>query len=114
MKQIVEFSSDEQTKTLNRILSKDKDKYSLYDIFENLPFDITYHGENHGERGYLSIGRLGIEYSSICYDEKLKLKLNVVFFQNTDYYKTNIFDCFINTLKWLKENESCITVNFWN
>ena len=106
MKQIVEFSSDGQTKTLNRILSKDKDKYSLYDIFENLPFDITY----HGERSYLSIGRLGIEYSSICYDGKL----NVIFSQNTDYSKTNIFDCFINTLKWLKENESCITVNFWN
>ena len=42
MKQIVEFSSKEQTEKLNRILSKDKDKYSLYDIFENLPFDITY------------------------------------------------------------------------
>lgn len=59
MKQIVEFSSDEQTKVLNRILSKDKDKYSLYDIFENLPFDITY----NGKRGYLSIGRLGIKYN---------------------------------------------------
>ena len=40
MKQIVEFSSDEQTKKLNVILSRDQDKYSLYDIFENLPFDI--------------------------------------------------------------------------
>ena len=66
MKQIVEFSSDEQTQVLNRILSKNKDKYSLYDIFENLPFDITY----NNKRGYLSVSRLGIEYTSLSYDNK--------------------------------------------
>ena len=104
MKQIVEFSSSEQTQVLNRILSKDKDKYSLYDIFENLPFDITY----KGERGYLSISRLGIEYTSVSYDKTL----NYVFIENTDYSRTNIFDCFIKTLQWLKKNESYIIVNF--
>ncbi len=103
MKQIVEFSSEEQTETLNRILSKDKDKYSLYDIFENLPFDITY----NGERGYLSISCLCIEYTSISYDGKL----NVVFVKNTSI-NTNIFDCFINTLEWIKKNENSIVVNF--
>ena len=56
MKHIVEFSNDEQTQILNRILSNDKDKYSLYDIFENLPFDITY----NDKRGYLSISHTGI------------------------------------------------------
>ena len=88
MKQIVEFSSDEQTQVLNRILSKDKDKYSLYDIFENLPFDITY----NNKRGYLSVSRLGIEYTSLSYDNKL----NIVFVENTDYSSLNIFDCFFN------------------
>ena len=106
MKQIVEFSSDEQTKVLNRILLKDKDKYSLYDIFENLPFDITY----NGERGYLSISCLGIAYTSVSYDKKL----NIVFTENTYYTRTNIFDCFINTLQWLKKNENSIIVNFWH
>ena len=106
MKQIVEFSSDGQTKILNKILKNHKDKYSLYDIFENLPFDITY----NRKRGYLSVSRLVIEYTSICIDGKL----NIVFVQNIDYSKANIFDCFINTLKWFKENESCITVNFWD
>ena len=106
MKQIVEFSSDEQTQVLNRILSKNKDKYSLYDIFENLPFDITY----NNKRGYLSVSRLGIEYTSISYDGKL----NIVFVENTDYSRTDIFECFIKTLEWLKKNESSITVNFWD
>ena len=104
MKQIVEFSSDEQTQVLNRILSKNKDKYSLYDIFENLPFDITY----NNKRGYLSVSRLGIEYTSLSYDNKL----NIVFVENTDYSRINIFDCFIKILEWFKKNESSIIVNF--
>ena len=106
MKQIVEFSSDEQTQVLNRILSKNKDKYSLYDIFENLPFDITY----NNKRGYLSVSRLGIEYTSLSYDNKL----NIVFVENTDNSYTNIFDCFINTLQWFRKNENNITINFLN
>ena len=106
MKQIVEFSNDEQTQILNRILSNDKDKYSLYDIFKNLPFDITY----NGNRGYLSVSRLGIEYTSISYDGKL----NIVFVENTDYSRIDIFECFIKTLEWLKKNESSIIVNFWD
>ena len=104
MKQIVEFSNDEQTQILNRILSNDKDKYSLYDIFKNLPFDITY----NGKRGYLHVSRLGIEYTSISYDGKL----NIVFVEITDYSQTDIFECFIKTLQWLKKNESSILVNF--
>ena len=103
MKQIVEFSSDEQTQVLNRILSKNKDKYSLYDIFENLPFDITY----NNKRGYLGVSRLGIEYTSLSYDNKL----NIVFVENTDYSRTNIFDCFIKILEWFKKNESSIIIN---
>ena len=106
MKHIVEFSSDEQTQVLNRILSKNKDKYSLYDIFENLPFDITY----NNKRGYLSVSRLGIEYTSLSYDNKL----NIVFVENTDYSRINIFDCFIKILEWFKKNESSIVVNFWD
>ena len=106
MKQIVEFSNDEQTQILNRILSNDKDKYSLYDIFKNLPFDITY----NGKRGYLSVSHLGIEYTSISYDDKL----NIVFAENTEYSRTDIFDSFIKTLQWFKKNESSIVVNFWD
>lgn len=106
MKQIVEFSNNEQTKSLNKILQNQKDKYSLYDIFKNLPFDITY----NGKRGYLSISHTGITYTSISYDNKL----NIVFVENTDHSSLNIFDCFLNTLQWLRENKNNITINFWN
>ena len=91
---------------MNKILQNQKDKYSLYDIFENLPFDITY----NGKRGYLSISHTGITYTSISYDDKL----NIVFAENTDYSRTDIFDSFIKTLQWFKKNESSIVVNFWD
>ena len=103
MGQIAEFSTQDETKIINELLSENKEKYSLYDIFENLPFDITY----NNKRGYLSVSRLGIEYTSLSYDNKL----NIVFVENTDYSRTNIFDCFIKTLQWFKKNESSIIVN---
>ena len=107
MKKIVEFSNDEQTKSLNKILQNQKDKYSLYDIFENLPFDITY----NGKRGYLSISHRGIAYTSISYKHE---KINVVFAENIYCSTKDIFDSFIKTLQWFKKNESSIVVNFWD
>ena len=107
MKQIVEFSNDEQTHILNRILSNDKDKYSLYDIFKNLPFDITY----NGKRGYLNVSHSGITYTSISYKHE---KINVVFAENIYCSTKDIFDSFIKTLQWFKKNESSIVVNFWD
>ena len=103
MKQIVEFSSDKQTQTLNNILSKDKGKYSVYDIFRILPYDITY----DGKRGYLSISNSGIAYISISFNKKL----NIIYAENIRYSNTNIFDCFIKALEWFKRNESSIVIN---
>ena len=41
MKQIAEFSTPSETKILNELLSENKEKYSLYDIFKYLPFLIA-------------------------------------------------------------------------
>lgn len=103
MKQIVEFSSDKQTQTLNNILSKDKGKYSVYDIFRILPYDITY----NGKRGYLSVSNTGIAYTSISFNKKL----NIIYAENIVYSYDNIFDCFIKVLEWFKKNESSIVIN---
>ena len=67
MWQIAEFSTPDETKILNELLSENKEKYSLYDIFKYLHFDITY----NGNRGYLSISQLGIEYTSLKYNYTL-------------------------------------------
>lgn len=104
MEQIAEFSTPDETKILNELLSENKEKYSLYDIFKHLPFDITY----NGNRGYLSISQLGIEYTSLNYN----YTLNIVHIESTNLGSISIFECFIKTLRWYNENNKAIKINF--
>ena len=104
MEQIAEFSTPDETKILNELLSENKEKYSLYDIFKYLPFDITY----NGNRGYLSISQLGIEYTSLNYN----YTLNIVHIESTNLGSISIFECFIKTLRWYNENKEAIKINF--
>ena len=104
MEQIAEFSTPDETKILNELLSENKEKYSLYDIFKYLPFDITY----NGNRGYLSISQLGIEYTSLNYN----YTLNIVHIESTNLGSISIFECFIKTLRWYNENNKAIKINF--
>lgn len=104
MWQIAEFSTPGETKILNELLSENKEKYSLYDIFKYLPFDITYN-EN---RGYLSISQLGIKYTSLKYN----YTLNIVRIESTNLGSISIFECFIKMLRWYNENKAVIKINF--
>ena len=104
MGQIAEFSTPDETKIINELLSENKEKYSLHDIFKYLPFDITY----NGNRGYLSISQLGIEYTSLNYN----YTLNIVHIESTNLGSINIFECFIKTLRWYNENKAVIKINF--
>ena len=103
MWQIAEFSTPDETKILNELLSENKEKYSLYDIFKYLPFDITY----NGNRGYLSISQLGIEYTSLKYN----YTLNIVHIESTNLGSISIFECFIKMLRWYNENKEDIKIN---
>ena len=42
MKQIAEFSTPSETKILNELLSENKEKYSLYDIFKYLSLELLF------------------------------------------------------------------------
>lgn len=103
MWQIAEFSTPDETKILNELLSENKERYSLYDIFKYLPFDITY----NGNRGYLSISQLGIEYTSLKYN----YTLNIVYIESTNLGSISIFECFIKMLRWYNENKEDIKIN---
>lgn len=103
MWQIAEFSTPDETKILNELLSENKEKYSLYDIFKYLHFDITY----NGNRGYLSISQLGIEYTSLNYN----YTLNIVHIESTNLGSISIFECFIKMLRWYNENKEDIKIN---
>lgn len=104
MWQIAEFSTPGETKILNELLSENKEKYSLYDIFKYLHFDITY----NGNRGYLSISQLGIEYTSLNHN----YTLNIVHIESTNLGSISIFECFIKMLRWYNENKEAIKINF--
>lgn len=104
MWQIAEFSTPDETKILNELLSENKERYSLYDIFKYLPFDITY----NGNRGYLSISQLGIEYTSLKYN----YTLNIVHIESTNLGSISIFECFIKMLRWYNENKEVIKIKF--
>ena len=103
MWQIAEFSTLDETKILNELLSENKEKYSLYDIFKYLHFDITY----NGNRGYLSISQLGIEYTSLNYN----YTLNIVHIESTNLGSISIFECFIKMLRWYNENKEDTKIN---
>ena len=67
---VVKHPTAKQSDALNRMLNKFYSVFTVYDILEILPNDISY----NGHRGYLSIGPLGIEWTSV----NSNLKLNIV------------------------------------
>lgn len=106
MKSIIsDTSSREQTIAINELLSLDETYYSkqfLLSLLFKLPYDITY----KGVRGYLSIGPLGIEYTSLS----SSYKVNVVFSSSIVPNK-DLYDCFIETLEFFYKNIDDIELN---
>lgn len=94
-------STKEQTKEINRLLeqrsieTKLNDNYTIQDILEILPAQISY----NGKIGYLFVGPLGIEYTSLNPDFRVNLVYNACTVPSN-----NIYDCFIDMLKFLNKN----------
>ena len=102
---IVKHTTAEQSNVLNRMLNKFYSAYTVYDILEILPNDISY----NGHRGYLSIGQLGIEWTSLNSNWKLNVVKSFLYLPNK-----NIFDLFIEALTWLDKENDKITINYQN
>ena len=94
-------STKEQTEEINRLLeqrgieTKLNDNYTIQDILEILPAQISH----NGKIGYLFVGPLGIEYTSLNTD----FKVNLVYSAST-VPSNDIYDCFIEVLEFLKKN----------
>lgn len=102
---VVKHSAAEQSDVLNRMLNKFYSVYTIYDILEILPNDISC----NGHRGYLSIGPLGIEWTSVNSNWKLNVVKSFLYAPNK-----NIFDLFIEALTWLDTEKDKITINYQN
>ena len=99
---IVKNTTVEQSDVLNKMLNKFYSVYTVYDILEILPNDILY----NGHRGYLSIGPLGIEWTSLNSNWKLNVVKSFLYSPNK-----NIFDLFIEALTWLNTEKDKIIIN---
>jgi len=91
------FSSEHQTDKINKILGINKTRYVLSDIFEYLPDKITYNGMT----GYLRLSNIDIVYSSLESEQQGRV---VAIFQYMIGEK-NVYDGFIDALKWMKEHD---------
>lgn len=92
------YCSKEQSQKVNEILELNIENSPLFGldyIFNTLPDEIIY----KGNRGDLSITPLDISYFSTGND----LKINLIYVEPIPA-DGNIFDAFIKTLEWLKEN----------
>lgn len=94
-------STKEQTDEINRLVeqrgieSKLNNNYTIQDILEILPSQISYNKRT----AYLFIGPLGIEYTSLNPEFKVNLVYSACTVPNND-----IYDCFIEMLRFLYEN----------
>lgn len=94
-------SNQKQTEEINILLEqrgiepKLNNNYTVQDIFEILPSRVFH----NGKIGYLFVGYLGIEYTSLNPDYKVNLVYSACTIPNND-----IYDCFIEMLRFLNEN----------
>ena len=99
-----QISNDKQTKRLRELLHCKSSYFTRCELLElilRLPCDIRF----KGERGYLSFGPLGIEYTSVSADFRVKNVFNSSAIPNKDLY-----DCFIETLEFFDNNQEHIEI----
>lgn len=93
-------SNKKQTEEINVLLEQrgietKLDTYTVHDILEILPAQVFH----NGKIGYLFVGPLGIEYTSLNPDYKVNL-----IYSSCTIPSNDIYDCFIEVLKFLNEN----------
>lgn len=94
-------STKEQTEEINRLLEQrgietKLDNYTVQDIFEILPAQVSHNRRT----GFLFVGPLGIEYTSLNSEYKVNLVYSACTIPSND-----IYDCFIEMLRFLYENK---------
>jgi hypothetical protein len=97
-------TSNEQTVHLNELLGANESYFSKEFITSSLfrlPFDIKY----CDSRAYLSIGPLGIEYTSLTQE----YKVNIVF-ATTTIPNRDLCDCLIDTLEFFRKYKDNIEI----
>ena len=93
---------EEQVPIINELLGEERDNYYLDDIYNILPNKITWNKKT----GYLKISKYDIVYSSL----ETETKGQVVVLFSYMIGNLNVFDAFIEAIKFLNKYKDQITV----
>lgn len=101
-KKMLHQALEEQVPIINKLLGEERNNYYLDDIYNILPNKITWNGRT----GYLKISKYDIIYSSL----ETELKGQVVVTFSYMIGNLNVFDAFIEALKFLNKYKDQIIV----
>ena len=102
-KKMLHQALEEQVPIINELLEEERDNYYLDDIYNVLPNKITWNGRT----GYLKISKYDIVYSSL----ETELKGQVVVSFSYMIGNLNVFDAFIDAIKFLNKYKEQIIVH---
>ena len=103
IKKMLHQALEEQVPIINGLLGEERDNYYLDDIYNILPNKITWNGRT----GYLKISKYDIVYSSL----ETEMEGHVVVLFSFMIGNLNVFDAFIEALKFLNKYKEQITVH---
>lgn len=95
-------SSEEQTKKLNDLLKLNWHHYTVADVMNILPDDITF----NGRRGYLTLSHISISYINL--DQEF---VTHVVAQDNMMPNKDVYDSFIGMLEFLENHKDKIIIN---
>lgn len=101
-KRMIHQALEEQVQIINELLGEERDNYYLDDIYNILPNKITWNEKT----GYLKISKYDIVYSSL----ETEMKGQVVVLFSYMIGNLNVFDAFIETIKFLNKYKDQITI----
>lgn len=101
-KKMIHQALEEQVQIINELLGEERDNYYLDDIYNILPNKITW----NEKIGYLKISKYDIVYSSL----ETEMKGQVVVLFSYMIGNLNVFDAFIEAIKFLNKYKDQITI----
>lgn len=101
-KRMIHCALEEQVQIINKLLDEERDNYYLDDIYNILPNKITWNEKT----GYLKISNYDIVYSSL----ETEMKGQVVILFSYMIGNLNVFDAFIEAIKFLNKYKDQIAV----
>lgn len=104
MKEVVYYSNVEQTAIINELLGLNEKYFEVADVFKYLPDHICFNERT----GYLTVSNIDIYWTSLELEREGSV---VMLFQHLTSDK-NIFDSFIDALKWIKSNKDIEIIDY--